>query len=123
MKAVTYERYGGPEVLHLTEKEKPVSGEGEVLVRIRASSINAADYRMMRADPFLVRFFNGLFRPGRQALGSDIAGVVQEIGPGVTARKVGDEVFGSAFEDGGGGFAEFVSVRASAVTANSVAIA
>lgn len=111
MKAVVYERYGGPEVLRYTEIEKPAPGEGEVLVRVRASSVNAADYRMMRADPFLVRLENGLLRPTKaRVLGSDVAGVVEEVGSGVTQFKAGDRVFGNSFHSGLGAFAEYVCV-------------
>lgn len=115
MKAIVYERYGGPEVLHLGERERPTPGEGEVLVRVRAASINAADYRLMRANPFLVRFANGLFSPKKRRLGADVAGVVEQIGPKVTRLGVGDEVFGHTFHDGGGGFGEYVCVRESAL--------
>ncbi len=114
MKAITYQRYGGPEVLRLSERPKPTPGEGEILVRVRAASINAADYRMMRADPFLVRLNNGLFSPKKQVLGIDLAGIVEQVGPKVTRFKAGDEVFGHTFRDGGG-FAEYVRVPESGV--------
>ncbi len=108
MKAIVYRQYGGPEVLHLTELGVPKPGPGQVQVRVHATSINAADYRMMRADPFLVRLVNGLFRPTkRYVLGKDVAGVVTEIGPGVTRFSVGDDVFGETPMNGAGAFAEF----------------
>jgi NADPH:quinone reductase-like Zn-dependent oxidoreductase len=117
MKAIVYRHYGGPEVLQYVTVDKPRPTRGQVLVRVRASSINAADYRLMRADPFLARFANGLFKPSRQVLGMDLAGVVEELGEGATRFRVGDEVFGDAFEDGMGAFAEYVSVRESALAA------
>jgi NADPH:quinone reductase-like Zn-dependent oxidoreductase len=116
MKAVVYERYGGPEVLRYTEIETPVPAEGEVLVRVKASSVNAADYRMMRADPFLVRLANGLSRPTKtRVLGSDVAGVVEQVGPGVTRFQAGDAVFGNSFHTGLGAFAEYVRVSENAL--------
>lgn len=113
MKAITYQRYGGPEVLHLAERDKPEPQDEEVLLRVRASSINAVDYRLMRADPFLVRLERGLVRPRRQVLGADVAGVVERVGSAVTDIEPGDEVFGHTSL--GGGFAEYVSLPASSL--------
>ncbi len=114
MKAIVYSRYGGPEVLEVTEVDRPVPGPGEALLRVRATSVNAADYRMMRADPFLARLANGLFKPKKtRILGIDVAGVVEQIGDGVQQVNVGDEVFGDAFKDGLGAFAEYVCVSES----------
>lgn len=112
MKAIEFDSYGGPEVLELREREAPTAGPGQVRVRVRATSVNAADYRMMRADPFLARLGNGLLRPKKyRVLGVDVAGVVESVGPDVTRWKVGDEVFGDAYQDGMGAFAELVCVR------------
>lgn len=108
MKAIVYQEYGSPAVLQLKEVEKPFPKEGEVLVRVQAASLNAADWRMMRADPFLVRFHAGLFRPNKfPTLGADIAGNVEAVGLGVTQFRAGDEVFGDVFASGFGGFAEY----------------
>lgn len=108
MKAIVYQKYGSPEVLELKEVEKPSPKDNEVLIKIAAASVNAADWRMMRADPFLVRFFSGLFRPKKNSiLGADIAGYVESIGKNVSQFKVGDEVFGDVSESGFGGFAEY----------------
>ena len=111
MEAVVYARYGGPEVLEIAEVPRPTPKKGEVLVRVSCASINAADYRMMRADPFLARLSGGLFAPKKKILGVDVAGIVEAIGPGVTTLAVGDAVFGDTFLDGLGGFAEYVCVR------------
>lgn len=108
MKAIVYRRYGGPEVLQQAELERPVPAAGEVLVRVRASSVNSADVRMMRADPFLVRLMNGFLRPKRQVLGADFAGIVEAVGAGVTRFVPGDEVFGETPFTTNGTFAEFV---------------
>lgn len=107
MRAIVQRRYGGPEVLQLAEVNEPSPGRGQLLVRVEASSVNAADYRLMRANPFLVRLMNGLFRPTkRQVLGQDVAGVVMALGEGVTRFAVGDRVFGETPMRGQGSFAE-----------------
>ena len=114
MKAIVFTEYGSPDVLHLEEVEKPFPRNDEVLVKIRASSVNAADWRMVRADPFLVRLFAGLFRPTRfHILGVDIAGQVEAVGRNITQFKVGDEVFGDVFASDFGGFAEYKCARES----------
>ena len=112
MKAVVFTEYGSTDVLRFTVVDKPVPADDEVLVRVCASSVNAADWRMMRADPFLVRLYAGLFRPKRfQTLGADIAGRVEAVGRNVTQFKPGDEVFGDVFASGFGGFAEYKCAR------------
>jgi len=111
MKAFVYREYGGPEKLRLETVATPAPGPGEVLVEIHAASINAADYRLRRADPWLARLANGLLRPKKYpVLGSDLAGVVVATGPGVTAFERGDAVFGDAFPDGLGAFAEYATL-------------
>ncbi|MBA4383032.1 MAG: alcohol dehydrogenase, partial [Sideroxydans sp.] len=65
MKAIVYSEYGSPDVLHLKELAKPIPAEDEVLVKVYAASVNAADWRLMRADPFLARLYTGLFKPTR----------------------------------------------------------
>lgn len=108
MKAIVYSEYGSPEVLRLEEVSKPVPRDDEVLVKVHAASVNAADWRMMRADPFLVRFYSGLFRPKKiKTLGADIAGVVEKVGSNVKQFRPGDEVFGDVFASNFGGFAEY----------------
>lgn len=108
MKAIVYQKYGSPNVLEFKEVAKPVPKDHEVLVKIQATSLNAADWRLLRADPFLARFYSGLFKPKHQILGSDIAGTVEAVGKNVTQFKIGDAVFGNLFETGYGGLAEFV---------------
>jgi NADPH:quinone reductase-like Zn-dependent oxidoreductase len=111
MKACVYTRYGSPDVLELKEVEKPTVTDKDVLIRIHASSVNAYDWHMLRADPFLVRLMNGLLRPKNQILGADIAGKIEKVGKAVTRFNVGDAVFGDTSGSGGGGFGEYVSVR------------
>lgn len=111
VKAITYRRYGGPEVLEYVDVPSPTVRAGQVLVKAHSASINAADYRLMRADPWLARLASGLFRPKKwPILGSDFSGTVEGVGPGVNRFKVGDAVFGDAFSDGRGTFAEYVCV-------------
>jgi NADPH:quinone reductase-like Zn-dependent oxidoreductase len=114
VKAIVYETYGPPEVLHLKDVEKPSPKDNEVLVRVQAASVNAADWRMLRADPFLVRFYAGLLKPARfQTLGADVAGWVEAVGKNVHQFQPGDEVFGDVFASGFGGFAEYKCARES----------
>ncbi len=115
MKAVVYDRYGGPEVLRVEELPRPSPGPGQVLLRVVCASVNAADYRLLRADPFIARFDQGLSRPKRRVLGADVAGVVEAIGPEVATFQVGDAVFGATDLDGLGAFAERVCLRESAL--------
>ncbi|MGI5507215.1 NAD(P)-dependent alcohol dehydrogenase [Lentzea sp. CA-135723] len=112
MKAIVQDRYGSADVLELREVERPVPGAGEVLVRVRASSVNAADWHVMRGDPYFARLFLGLKGPRTRIRGMDFAGVVEEAGPGVSGMlQVGDEVFGEVE----GSFAEYVRVPANLV--------
>lgn len=111
MRAIVNEQYGSPDVLKLKEVPKPTPKAGEVMVKVHAVALNAADWHMLRADPFLVRFEAGLRAPKRQILGADIAGRVEAIGAGVTQFKPGDEVYGELSACGWGGLAEYVCAR------------
>ena len=80
MQAAVYQQYGVPEVLTLQEVAKPQPVANEVLIRIVATSVSTGDWHMRAADPWAVRLFNGLWRPKRQVLGSELAGIVEAIG-------------------------------------------
>lgn len=111
MKAVVYERYGTPDDLELREVEEPTPADDEVLVEVRAASLNSWDWDLLRGEPWIVRV-DGLFKPKRNILGCDIAGEVEAVGSGVTDLAPGDQVFGDISGCGWGGFAERVCARA-----------
>ena len=109
MKAILYERYGPPDVLALREVDEPTLGASDVLVRVRAASVNAGDWHLLTATWFAVRVYQGLLRPRRRVLGHDLSGTVEAVGSEVTRFRPGDEVFGSS--DDAGTFAELVRVK------------
>ena len=116
MKAIVYTDYGTPDNLSLQETGKPVPKDNEVLVKIRAASINKADYYMLLGKPFLIRLAGyGFFKPKNTILGADIAGTIEATGKSVKSFKTGDEVFGDIFERGFGGLAEYVCVNENVV--------
>jgi NADPH:quinone reductase-like Zn-dependent oxidoreductase len=115
MKAIVYTEYGSPEVLQLKEVERPTPSDNEVLVKIYAASANAADWHLMRAEPFLARLENGLFQPKTTKLGADLAGRVEAVGRNVKQFQAGDEVFGSMPLNELGGFAEYVCAHEDAL--------
>ena len=104
MKAIVQEHYGSPDLLKLAEVDKPALEDDRVLVRVRASSVNAGDWRQVRANPFLIRLIGGFRRPRSPFIGGDAAGVVEAVGANVTDLRPGDEVMGIRT----GSFAEFV---------------
>lgn len=94
MKSIVYEKYGGPEVLQYKEIRKPTPKKNEILIKVCATSITQGDIRLRKADPFLARLYNGLFKPMKiNVLGFELAGIVEEVGANVSKYKVGDEVF------------------------------
>jgi len=109
MKAIVYYKYGTPDVLELKEIEKPVPGDDEVLIKVHAVSINDWDSGLLQGD-FINRLLNGLRKPKRKILGSDIAGRIEAVGKNVTQFKTRDEVYGD-LSGQWGGFAEYVCAR------------
>lgn len=108
MKAVQYEAYGGPDVIHIREVAQPTPKDDGVLVAVHAAAINSADWRYMRADPAFLRLEAGLFKPKRRFLGMAFAGRVAAVGANVGDFQPGDEVYGEAF----GAYAEYVTIPA-----------
>ncbi len=111
MKAIVYHTYGSPDVLKLEEVQKPAPQENEVLVKVVAASVNAADWHLLRADPFLARFAQGLLKPKNTILGVDVAGRVEAVGSRVTQFRPGDDVFADLSQCGYGAFAEYACGR------------
>jgi len=111
MKAAVYTRYGPPDVVQVTDVEKPVTKDDEVLIKVRAASVNPLDWHFMRGTPYVVRIPAGLLKPKDRRLGVDVAGQVEAVGRNVTQFKTGDEVFGSCR----GAFAEYVCTSESAL--------
>jgi NADPH:quinone reductase-like Zn-dependent oxidoreductase len=99
MMASVYEKYGSPDVLKIKKVAKPVPAGREVLIKVYATTVNRTDCAMLRAKPFIMRFFTGLLKPAKPVLGTDFAGEVEAVGEEVTLFKAGDKVFG--FDDRG----------------------
>ncbi len=94
MKAAVYKKYGPPEVVKLTEVDRPSPGSGEVLVKVYAATVNRTDCGFRSAQYFVSRFFSGLFKPKIGILGNEFAGVIEAVGKDVTLFNIGDKVFG-----------------------------
>ncbi|MEH7504401.1 NAD(P)-dependent alcohol dehydrogenase [Neobacillus drentensis] len=110
MKAIVSNKYGPPDVLELTEVEKPIAEDNQVLVKIHAASVNYGNLVLLKGEPFLARFAFGLLKPKYSIPGGDIAGRVEAVGKDVKQFQPGDDVFGDLSGCGWGGFAEYVSV-------------
>lgn len=108
MRTIVRDQYGPPDVLKLEDLHKPVPGDGEVLVRVRAASINTADLDQLTGYPRVARLFTGVTRPRTRRLGLDMAGEVEAVGRDVTRFAPGDAVWADLFTSGGGAFAEYV---------------
>ena len=113
VKAVVYDRYGAPDVLRVEDVPVPTPAAGQVRVKVAATSVNLSDWECLRGSPAYARI-GGLRSPARRTLGSDIAGVVDDVGPGVTRFRPGDEVYGDNLALKGG-FAEYALAPESAL--------
>ncbi|MFC0435925.1 NAD(P)-dependent alcohol dehydrogenase [Kutzneria buriramensis] len=112
MKAIVRDGYGPLDVLRFDDVERPAPGPGQVLVRVRAAGVDPSIWHLTSGEPYLIRLMGyGLRRPKRPVPGLDLAGVIEEIGPGVTEFRPGDEVFGTA----NGSFAEYAVTAATRV--------
>ena len=108
MKAVVLKRYGSTDDLELSDVNKPVPKDGQVLINIHASAVNDWEWSLVRGKPLYIRAIGGLVRPKIRIIGCDVAGRVEAVGGAVEQLKVGDDVYGDLSDGGFGGFAEFV---------------
>jgi NADPH:quinone reductase-like Zn-dependent oxidoreductase len=100
MKAIVCPKYGTPDVLQLGEVEKPIPKDNEVLIRVYATTVTAADCAFRKGDPFIARFYTGLRKPKRPILGTELAGEIESVGKDVKSFKKGDSIFGSSISFG-----------------------
>jgi NADPH:quinone reductase-like Zn-dependent oxidoreductase len=109
MKAIVYTKYGPPDVLQFEEVKKPAPKDNEVLIKIYATTVNRTDCAMIRAEPFIARFFTGIFKPKKPIPGTEFAGQIEAVGNNVTSFKVGDKVFGID-DSGSGSHAQYITI-------------
>jgi NADPH:quinone reductase-like Zn-dependent oxidoreductase len=119
VKAAVYRRYGPPDVVEIADVAPPVPGDDDVLIEVRAASVNPADWHFMRGEPALVRLVAGLRTPRNPRLGRDVAGRVQVVGHNVIRFRPADEVFGTC----AGSFAQFALAREAAIAAKPSSVA
>ncbi|MDO9186865.1 MAG: NAD(P)-dependent alcohol dehydrogenase [Bacteroidia bacterium] len=117
MKAIVYTKYGPPEVAQLMEVPKPIPKDNELLIKIYSSTVNRTDSGFRSAEYFISRFWSGLLRPKYKILGCEFAGIIEEIGKGVTTFQKGDKVFG--YNDKTfGGHGEYLTIAESEAVTN-----
>lgn len=104
MKAIVQERYGPPDVLSVRDVQKPVAGDGHLLVQVRAASLHSDVWHVVTGRPFVLRLMGaGFLRPRNPIPGTDMAGIVESVGKGATRFRPGDAVFGETSERGSRG--------------------
>jgi len=119
MKAITYNKYGTPDVLELKDIDKPIPGDDQVLIKVFAVSINDWDWGLLQGTPFVNRMENGIFKPKKhKILGSDVAGIIETVGKNVSKFQAGDAVFGD-LTNFWGGFAEYVCAKENSLALKS----
>jgi NADPH:quinone reductase-like Zn-dependent oxidoreductase len=116
MKAIVYTKYGSPGVLQLKDVEKPVPKDDEILIKIYATSVSSGDWKMRKADPWIIRLFAGLTKPGIKILGYVFAGIVESTGKDVKLFKAGDKVYGTTGMRMGA-YAEYITLPEKGVIA------
>ena len=119
MKAIVYRNYGSPDVLSCEEIARPAPGDNEVLIKVRAASVNPMDWKLMKGGPLAFRLLLSLFQPKVKRPGVDVAGQVEAVGRNITRFRPGDEVFGTCR----GAFAEYACISAKASVLKSVLVA
>ena len=107
MKAIVYQGFGSPDILRCEEIDKPIPLDDEVLINVRAASVNPLDWKLMKGGPFILRLLLGMGKPKIRRPGVDVAGQVEAVGRNVTQFKPGDDVFGTCR----GAFAEYATSR------------
>jgi NADPH:quinone reductase-like Zn-dependent oxidoreductase len=107
VRAIVYQNFGSPDILHCEDIEKPLPGDDEVLIKIRAASINPLDWKVMKGGPLIIRLLFGLGKPKIKRPGVDVAGELEAVGSNITQLKVGDAVFGVC----NGAFAEYAIAK------------
>ncbi|MEL6988645.1 MAG: NAD(P)-dependent alcohol dehydrogenase [Bacteroidota bacterium] len=110
MKAAIRDKYGPPSVIQLVDLEKPTPSKGELLIKVKACTVNRTDCAVLDGTPYIFRFFAGFPRPRKKVLGTDFAGIVEAIGEGVHKFKVGDRVFGF-IDTGLSSYAEYMLIH------------
>ena len=111
MKAAIRDKYGSPDVVEVREVERPTPKDDEILVRVRAASVNRADLDYLGPRPGFLRLIIGVRAPRDPRMGIDVAGEVESVGAGVTRFRPGDRVFADVFSFGQGAFAEYVCAK------------
>ncbi|EDL64604.1 NAD(P)-dependent alcohol dehydrogenase [Bacillus sp. SG-1] len=106
MKAIVYKKYGKPDVLQLTEVDKPAPEDNEVMIKVYATTVTATECTFRRGKPYFSRLYTGMIRPKNQRLGDEFAGEIEEVGKEVKKFKKGDHVFGTC--TGYGAYAEYI---------------